>query len=410
MKQRHWVTIAVLLVVGAAVYGILDRLRSEPDSRTPGWSSPTGISIDSTTEVALEQGLAGQLQQPALQLPVSVAEARHGVFTLFVQAAGEAAARRSADLHALVEGVAVEVPVGEGERVAEGDLLLELESEVYELRVLQARANLEQARADYEDRVLFDEELPDDIRAERAARARVRAGLEQREAALAEAEYELAKTRITAPFAGIVANYGVAEQSRVRAGDSVAVLVDLSTVDFDAEVLHTDLPLLEVGRSATATFPALPGEVFAGRVTSINPLIDQASRTARVTVSLRNPEAMILPGMPGSVKIAGRELQDRVFVPKEAIVERNRRQVVFRFEPSAPGNSEGLAMWEYVTTGFENDTHIELVASPDPLDETFVPSPGDLVLVGGHVTLSHAARIVARNIGEVAGQAEIQPR
>ena len=57
MKQRHWVTIAVLLVVGAAVYGILDRLRSEPDSRTPGWSSPTGISIDSTTEVALEQGL-----------------------------------------------------------------------------------------------------------------------------------------------------------------------------------------------------------------------------------------------------------------------------------------------------------------------------------------------------------------
>ena len=62
MEQRHWVTIAVLLVVGAAVYGILDRLRSEPDSRTPGWSSPTGISIDSTTEVALEQGLAAHLQ------------------------------------------------------------------------------------------------------------------------------------------------------------------------------------------------------------------------------------------------------------------------------------------------------------------------------------------------------------
>ena len=179
--------------------------------------------------------------------------------------------------------------------------------------------------------------------------------------------------------------------------------MDLSQIDIDAEVLHSELPLVEVGREATATFPALPGETFTGRVVSVNPLIDPETQMARVTVRLSNREARIVPGMPGNVRIAGRLLEGRKFVPKEAIVERNRRQVIFVFEPTEPGSDTGNAQWKYVTTGLENDRFIEIVPAAEGDEETFVPEGGELVLIDGHATLTHDARVRIDNFDDLAG-------
>ncbi|MDX1578932.1 MAG: efflux RND transporter periplasmic adaptor subunit, partial [Gemmatimonadota bacterium] len=331
-------------------------------------------------------------------LPVEAARIRRDTFVLWVAASGRAAPLRRAPLHAEVEGSVVEVPVREGGAVRAGDLLARLDTTLYQLRVRQAEAALERARAEYQDKILFDDQLDPETAAERARLARIRVGLDEREAELEEARYELAKTRIRAPFAGRVANLTVSVGSRVSAGDSIATVIDLSQIEIEAEVLHSALPLVAVGREATATFPALRGEEFHGRVVSVNPLVDPETQTARVTVRLANPEARIVPGLPGDVRIAGRQLPDRTFVTKTAIVERgDRRQVIFVFEPGEPGSSTGRAQWKYVTTGLENETHIEIVPAPEGLDDTFVPTGGELVLTDGHATLTHDARVRIEN-------------
>jgi hypothetical protein len=75
-------------------------------------------------------------------------------------------------------------------------------------------------------------------------------------------------------------------------------------------------------------------------------------------------------------------------VPREAILERDNRTLVFLLE--AEGASlQGLAKWTYVTTGLENEEYVEIV----PGDGTTMLEPGQLVLTEGHYTLIHDARV-----------------
>ena len=72
-----------------------------------------------------------------------------------------------------------------------------------------------------------------------------------------------------------------------------------------------------------------------------------------------------------------------------AILERDRRSMLFVFAPNSDGSSTGLAKWRYVTTGLENDSQVEIVENP----ETDMVQPGEIVLTGGHQTLVHDARV-----------------
>lgn len=398
MKSRHWVTLVVFLVAGAALVGIFLRLNAEDDDGT----AATGDAATDSVVAAVEGTASAAAFSTEIAIPVEGAAIRRDTFVMWVEATGRAAPRRIAPLHAEVEGSVIEATGREGRYVREGDVLARLDTTVYVLRVRQARGQLERAQAEFQDKILFDDEIQDlEDRAARERLARVRVGLDEREAVLEEAEYELAKTRIVAPFSGRIANMAVDLGSRVNIGDSVATIVDLSQIEIDAEVLHTELPLVAVGRQATVIFAALPGQVFHGRVVSVNPLIDPDSESARVTVRLANPESQIIPGLPGVVRIAGRQLEDRTFVPKVAIVERDRRQVVFVFEPNEPGSETGSAQWKYVTTGLENDTDVEIIPAADGADDTFVPVGGELIIVDGHATLTHDARVRIENYDQI---------
>lgn len=401
MKSRHWVTLLVFLTLGAGLIGVFLRIRAGDEDEGPVAS---GDSTTDSVVAAVQSTAAAQAFATEIALPVEAARVQHDTFVIWVAATGRAAALRIAPLHAEIEGAVIEVPIREGEAVRGGDLLVRVDPTLYELRVRQAQAQLARAEAEFRDKILFDDQIEDEaLREERERQARIRVGLDQQEAALEEAQYQLAKTEIRAPFSGRVANLTVSVGSRVGVGDSLATVVDLSKVDIDAEVLHSELPLVEVGREAIAKFPALPGEEFSGRVVSVNPLIDPETQMARVSVRLSNPGARIVPGMPGSVRIAGRLLAGRTFVPKEAIVERNRRQVVFIFEPSEPGAATGNAQWKYVTTGLENDRFVELIAAPEGAAETYLPAGGELILIDGHATLTHDARVQIENHDQLTG-------
>jgi len=399
MKSRHWVTLFVFIILGAALTGIFLRIQaSDEDDAT----APTGDATTDSVREAVQSTASASAFATEVALPVSAAAIQQDTFIIWVSATGRADALRRAPLHAEVEGSVVEAPAREGGFVREGDLLVRLDPTLYALRVRQAQAQLEMAQAEYADKVLFDDRIEDpQERQNRARSARIRVGLDDREAALEEARYQLSKTEIRAPFGGRVANMAVSIGSRIGTGDSLATVVDLAQIEIDAEVLHSELPLVELGREAFVTFPALSGEEFRGRVVSMNPLIDPETQTARVTVLLSNPAARIVPGMPGSVRIAGRLLADRHFVPKEAVVERSRRQVVFVFEPDAEGSATGRAQWKYVTTGLENDRFVEIVAAAEGADETYVPEGGELVLVDGHATLTHDARVSIENYDQL---------
>jgi multidrug efflux pump subunit AcrA (membrane-fusion protein) len=145
-------------------------------------------------------------------------------------------------------------------------------------------------------------------------------------------------------------------------------------------------------------FAAFPGEQFVGRVETINPQVDRDTRTAKVTVSVPNPGGRILPGMYARVSLEARKFPDRILVPRAAVLERDRRTMLFVFDGAG---GTGLAKWRYVTTGLANDSLIEVIRHPD----TEMVEPGERVLVNGHYTLIHDARVrIVPSVRESGGR------
>ncbi|MCK5448258.1 MAG: efflux RND transporter periplasmic adaptor subunit, partial [Gemmatimonadetes bacterium] len=334
MKSRYLVTILVFVVAAAALGGIYLRLKQNSEETPEGSESAT---VDSA-RAAAESTAAASAFATGVAIPVEGASVQRGTFVLWVSAEGQAAAMRRAPLHAQVGGRVVEVPVREGAWVSAGDMIARIDPVEYEISRKEAQGALELAEASYQDLTLGDESIEDaELLEVRQSQARIRSGLVGAEARLEQAEYNLEKTVIRAPYAGRLANLVVDVGTRLGVNDSVATVVDLSSVDVDVQVLESEIAALEVGRDATVTFTAFPGEQFQAEVSTVNPVVDPVSHVGRATVRLRNPGARILPGMHANVRIAGRLYEDRISVPKQAIVERSRREVVFVFEPESEG-------------------------------------------------------------------------
>ena len=386
MKSRYLVTILVLAVAAAALGGIYLRLKQNSEETAEDSESAT---VDSARAEARSTAAATAFAT-GVAVPVEGAVVERGTFILWVSAEGQAAALRIAPLHAQVAGPVIDVSVREGAFVSAGDIIARIDPAEYELARKEAQGALEQAEASYQDLTLGDETIEDpEILEVRQAQARIRSGLAGAEARLEQAVYNVEKTMIRAPYSGRVANLVVDVGTRLSMNDSIATIVDLSSVDVDVQVLESEIAALDVGRDATVTFTAFPGEDVRAQVVTVNPVVDPVSHVGRATVRLRNPGARILPGMHANVRIAGRLFEDRVSVPKEAIVERSRREVVFVFEPESEGASTGRAKWRYVTTGLENEDAIEVV----PSEDTDALAEGEIVLIGGHTTLTHDAMV-----------------
>jgi membrane fusion protein, multidrug efflux system len=303
---------------------------------------------------------------------------------LSVSAAGEAAAWRQTTVRAQVAGQVRAVRVAENGPVGAGALLIEIDPAEYGLALEEAQARLRQTQAQYREITLGDDRITDaQLRAERDSAARARSGLDAARVAVARAEMNLARTRVLAPFAGTIANLRVVPGQHVTPGEELLTVLALDPIKVEAKVLEAEIGFLAPGRTAHVTFAAFPGEVFAGRIETINPVVEQQTRTARVTLVVRNPAGRVLPGMYARATLPARRFADRVMVPREAILERDSRTMLFVFEGDG---TTGRARWRYVNTGLMNDRYVEILEEGP---EDGMVRPGEIVLVGGHYTLVH---------------------
>ncbi|NIP60199.1 MAG: efflux RND transporter periplasmic adaptor subunit [Gemmatimonadetes bacterium] len=344
----------------------------------------------------IRAGGAAPVSMPADRDPVELAQPVTGALvvrgsvSVTVAAVGRAAAHRTAVMRAPVGSRVRRLWVRENVRVADGDPLVLLDTTALALAAARARAELRRAEAAFRELVLFDGEIADPaVRKTREQVARARSGLDQADLALLEAEFDLERTVVRAPFAGRAARVQVTEGGDVSPGDELVTVVDLDSIRVEARVLETDLGWLEEGRGASVSFTGIPGEVFRGRVETISPVVDPGTGTSRVRVSLANPGGRIRPGMHARLALEARTSVNRVLVPRDAILERDHRTVLFVFEAGEEDASRGRSAWREVTTGVENRTVVEI--APDP--ETDGVAPGEIVLVEGHHHLVHGAAV-----------------
>lgn len=366
--------LSLFIVVGALGAGIYFRLRPDPEDGEASAGSEAAAALPASAS----QQFATDVPQPVVG-----AEVVRDTLWITVTAAGQAEAINRALVLSRVDGIIQRIEVVENQAVGLGAILVQFDTTQYALAAARARADLVTAQARYQEMTFGNDEITDPAaRAERDRLARARSGLAQAEVALREAEINLERTSVRAPFPGRVADLRVVEGQLSGPGTELLTVVDLDPIKVEVQVLEAEIGYLSEGRRATVTFAAFPGETFSGRISTINPVVDPETRTARVTVLLSNPRGRIKPGMYARVSLDANFFPDRILVPRSAILEKDRRTMLFVFE-------EGRAKWRYVTTGLENDTQVEIV----PNEETSMVEPGEIVLVDNHYYIIHDAPV-----------------
>jgi Cu(I)/Ag(I) efflux system membrane fusion protein len=140
------------------------------------------------------------------------------------------------------------------------------------------------------------------------------------------------------PISGVVTAKNVVQGASVNAGDTPYEITDLGVVWVMADAYEGDIASVHVGMPAALTLKAYPGRSFRGKVAFIDPLLDPATRTAKVHMHFPNPGLELKPEMFGDVVLEGRDRRG-LRVPADAVIRAGTKDVVFlalgegRFSP-----------------------------------------------------------------------------
>ncbi|HJW75830.1 MAG TPA: efflux RND transporter periplasmic adaptor subunit [Thermoleophilia bacterium] len=130
------------------------------------------------------------------------------------------------------------------------------------------------------------------------------------------------------PISGVVTSKNVVQGASVKAGDTPYEITDLSEVWVMADAYEGDLASVHVGMPAALTVKTYPGRSFRGKVAFIDPLLDPATRTAKVHMHFPNPGLALKPEMYGDVVLEGRDRKG-LRVPVDAVIRSGTKDVVF---------------------------------------------------------------------------------
>jgi RND family efflux transporter MFP subunit len=130
------------------------------------------------------------------------------------------------------------------------------------------------------------------------------------------------------PIDGVIVEKTAIKGMRVMAGQTLFRLADLSTVWVEADVFERDVASVRVGQAATVRLDAYPGESFSGRTTYLYPIVEEATRTARVRVQLPNRNGRLKPGMYATVDLQGSS-DSGLSIPANALLDSGTQQIVF---------------------------------------------------------------------------------
>jgi RND family efflux transporter MFP subunit len=403
-KKALTVFLVVVVIAALAYYFVIVK---------GGWPGEGGPVDDSP---------APEKKRRDVALQVKVAKAVRDDLIIKLRSPGEAVTDRKIAMKAEVEGVVESLPVRESQHVKKGDVLLKLDEKQYRLdyesaeaarlkalselildqqfsdveeasgdkgqetaalakkqfdearelykKGLISRAEFEKKSQQYERILIESGEKKDEVMA-------AMKGLTQAEISVKKAQIALEKTRIVAPFSGIITDIKVSPGENITVGRELFTLVNISRIRVHARVLESEIGKMKVGREVDLRFSAYSGKVFKGKVSAISPVVNPEDKTCKVFVDVDNPKEEIKPGMHAEVEIAAEIYENRLLVPQDAILTRSGRKLLFVVE-------EGLAKWRYIEVGLENEDFAEVL---DGLEA------GEQVIIEGHFTLAHDASV-----------------
>jgi membrane fusion protein (multidrug efflux system) len=309
-------------------------------------------------------------------MPVEVAVARADTVRDEVAATGQIEAVQSIELRPEVEGRIVAFLVREGQEVAAGTPLFQIDSTELGAQVAQLAAQRDLANQDLA--------RTKDLMAQNAASTQ---DLEHAEANARsmDAQYRLmntrlARTTVRAPFSGIVGQRFVSQGDYVTNTTKLASLQTVSPMRATFNVPERYARSLRPGQEVTFNVAAIPNRVFVGEADFVDPVVALPGRTILVKAHVPNPQRLLQPGMFIEAHLVTAVRPKAIVVPEDAIVPVQGANFVWAVQ-------EGKAVQRQVGLGVRTPGFVEITSGVDA---------GEQVVVGGLDLLYPGAAVMPR--------------
>ncbi len=258
-------------------------------------------------------------------MPVEVSAVAAQRVTDQFDAVGSIEALEAITVVSEIDGLVKSLPFREGSFIRRGDLIAQLDDSQLAAEFARAEALRAQSKVTY-DRVksVVDQGAgaPQDL-------DDASASLKVADANLQLAAARLAKTRIVAPFDGIIGARKISVGTFLRAGQPISDLANIDEIRVTFSAPERFVSKLSTGADVTVSTTAFPGFMLRGKIIVIDPVIDQMTRSAGVVARVQNAGRKFRPGMSANVVAVLGARDNALTIPNEAVFGSGNQSFVF---------------------------------------------------------------------------------
>jgi RND family efflux transporter MFP subunit len=319
---------------------ILIILHASCNSLTDKEDSPADLRINNSNEA----------------IKVKTAAAKYKVFNSLINVTGKVRAFQEQAVNAEVSGK-LELKINNNkDRFAFGELMAYIDSKLTYFKLERGKLNEFNSEKEYESNLLsYDNLLKDKGEAEKELikkKLQISSGLLSNRLDIDEANYELERSHIRAPYFSQVVDLKVQNDQMVKPGQELFKIYNPYNLYLDILVLESDFPLLKKGQEVNIS-PVVNEEVkYKGMLIEINPYVNEDGMIkAKVKIDEKQlVDRKLIPGMNCNATISI-PFNKAIVIPNEAVVMREGKAVVFTLE-------NNKAKWQYVVPGRENGKEV----------------------------------------------------
>ena len=308
-------------------------------------------------------------------MPVEVSDVKVQKIADKFEAVGTIEAIEAITVVSEIDAAVVSLPFEEGSFIRKGGLIAHLDDSQLSAEVERAEALYAQTKTNYgRIKTIVEQKAgaPQDLDDAAAA-------LQVADANLAVAKARLAKTRIVAPFDGIIGARKVSVGTFLRIGNAIAELanVDEMRVNFSAPERY--FGQLKRGAEVTVSTSAFSGYELKGKIIAIDPVLEPGTRSANVVARVRNSERKFRPGMSANISVVLSERPHAMTIPNEAVFANGDQSFVYVVK------ADSTAARVSITLGTRLTDVVEVVQGLQQ---------GSKIVKAGHQKLFDGARVM----------------
>jgi len=280
------------------------------------------------------------------------------IFNHFVSFQGSIETDKNVVIYPEIPGLLKKIHVKEGQQVTEGTLLAEISDGGLIDQLDQLKLQLKLAKTTYNrQKRLWNQKIGSEIQFLQA-----KTNYLSLQKSVSQMNDQVTKTKITAPFDGIIDHIIADSGSNLSPGMTpILRVVNLDQMKVAAEIPEMHLPNIQKNTSAIVSVPVL-GIQFNEVVANVGNFINPNNRSFRVEISINNENGALKPNMTAEIKVNDYKNPEAILVPiKDVLENQNGESYVYLLEVYDEANDIYKVVKTFVKLGETSDNKIEII-------------------------------------------------